>query len=391
MSAITIDDDLVHYEVLGRGRPVILLHGWLGSWRYWVPVMQQLSMKYRTYAIDLWGFGDSGRDANRYDFNTQVALLEQFMERMGIAKAALIGHDLGAAVVAQFAAAHPDRVPRLMAVCPPLFFMAPKSQPLTANPAPALPSPATTPTGSPPPAPPGKPGVPVNPEAETMPWRTDEMRARIAASAEERAKELGEARLAEVLPKSPRDAAIPPTNQPSREIKTTDEKPTPPPPDPLPAVPPMPRADYVPESSIQQANPLKNYLETVDRFELLKRHVEVGPDQDKLRVEVEKTDPLAFSISVDAFTNVDTLRDLRGVSMPTVAVYGANDTFVPPPDDRMIATLNRPAFHALPLKDAHHFPMLENIAGFSRLLMDFLEAPDVTKLEIKDQWVRRVR
>ena len=46
MSALTLDGDLVHYEVLGRGgRPVILLHGWIGSWRYWIPVMQQLYFK----------------------------------------------------------------------------------------------------------------------------------------------------------------------------------------------------------------------------------------------------------------------------------------------------------------------------------------------------------
>jgi len=121
MSAITIENDLVHYEVLGRGRPVILLHGWLGSWRYWIPAMQQLSMKYRVYALDFWGFGDSGRDARRYDIASQVLLLDQFMEKLGIAKAALVGHDLGAAVATRYAVTHPDRVPRLMVVCPPLF------------------------------------------------------------------------------------------------------------------------------------------------------------------------------------------------------------------------------------------------------------------------------
>src|SRR5512145_1266240 len=104
MSAITIENDLVHYEVLGRGRPVILVHGWLGSWRYWIPAMQQLSMKYRTYALDLWGFGESGKDPRRYDFEAQVALLEQFMEKMCITKAALVGHSLGASVVARYAA-----------------------------------------------------------------------------------------------------------------------------------------------------------------------------------------------------------------------------------------------------------------------------------------------
>ena len=80
MSAVTIENDLVHYEVLGRGRPVIFVHGWLGSWRYWVPTMQQLSVKYRTYALDLWGFGDSGKDVRRYEFKDQVLLLHEFME-----------------------------------------------------------------------------------------------------------------------------------------------------------------------------------------------------------------------------------------------------------------------------------------------------------------------
>jgi pimeloyl-ACP methyl ester carboxylesterase len=121
MSAITIENDLVHYEVLGRGRPVIFVHGWLGSWRYWVPTMQQLSMKYRTYALDLWGFGDSGKDASRYDFKSQVKLLNDFMEKLGITKAALVGHSLGAAICLRYASQYPDRVPRVALISTPLF------------------------------------------------------------------------------------------------------------------------------------------------------------------------------------------------------------------------------------------------------------------------------
>ncbi|HET9433568.1 MAG TPA: alpha/beta fold hydrolase, partial [Chitinophagaceae bacterium] len=59
MSALIIDGDVVHYEAFGRGKPVLFIHGWLGSWRYWVPTMQAISDKYRAYALDLWGFGDS--------------------------------------------------------------------------------------------------------------------------------------------------------------------------------------------------------------------------------------------------------------------------------------------------------------------------------------------
>ena len=125
MSAVTVDNELVHYEVLGRGRPIIFVHGWLGSWRYWVPLMQQLSVKFRTYALDLWGFGDTSKQfpdgEDRYTLDQQVRLLEQFMERMGIAKAALVGHGLGAVVAAGFAFAHPDRVPRMVAISAPVL------------------------------------------------------------------------------------------------------------------------------------------------------------------------------------------------------------------------------------------------------------------------------
>lgn len=66
MSALIVEDEVVHYEVLGRGRPVIFIHSWLGSWRYWNPTMQAINSGYRTYALGLWGFGDSAKIAGRY-------------------------------------------------------------------------------------------------------------------------------------------------------------------------------------------------------------------------------------------------------------------------------------------------------------------------------------
>ncbi len=120
MSAIIIDGGLVHYEALGRGRPLIFLHGWLGSWRYWMPTMDNLSDRFRTYAFDLWGFGDSDRNAQRYQVEGYVAQLDQFMEQLGIQQASLVGHSLGAAVAMLAAALWPERIERVMAVSPPL-------------------------------------------------------------------------------------------------------------------------------------------------------------------------------------------------------------------------------------------------------------------------------
>ncbi len=120
MSAIIIQDEVVHYEVLGRGRPLFFLHGWVGSWRYWIPSMQATSVSFRAYALDLWGFGDTAKDPGRYLLTQQSSLLEEFMNEMGIGKIAIIGHGLGAIVGMMFAEKHPNLVDRIMAISLPL-------------------------------------------------------------------------------------------------------------------------------------------------------------------------------------------------------------------------------------------------------------------------------
>jgi pimeloyl-ACP methyl ester carboxylesterase len=76
MSAIILDGSMVHYEALGRGRPIVFLHGWVGSWRYWINAMQVASTSFRAYAIDLFGFGDTTRDPLRYSLERQADLAQ---------------------------------------------------------------------------------------------------------------------------------------------------------------------------------------------------------------------------------------------------------------------------------------------------------------------------
>jgi pimeloyl-ACP methyl ester carboxylesterase len=120
MSAILLDGGIVHYEVIGRGRPVIFLHGWVGSWRYWIPALQSASTDFRAYAVDLWGFGDTARETERYSLDKQVALLDQFLQELGMGKVALIGHGLGAIVGLHFTLRHPNTVDRIMAINTPV-------------------------------------------------------------------------------------------------------------------------------------------------------------------------------------------------------------------------------------------------------------------------------
>ena len=120
MSSITTDQGILHYEVFGRGRPVILLHGWLGSWGLWQETMTYLGQSYRTYALDFWGFGESGTKRNTYLVQDFISLVDQFMEQMGIQRAPLVGHSMGGTVSLSMAIQHPERTAKVVVIGSPI-------------------------------------------------------------------------------------------------------------------------------------------------------------------------------------------------------------------------------------------------------------------------------
>jgi pimeloyl-ACP methyl ester carboxylesterase len=99
---------------------VILLHGWLGSWGLWQETMAYLGTSYRTYALDFWGFGESGRKRETYDVQDFVSLVDQFMEQLGIARAPLVGHSMGGTVSLSVAIKYPDRVSKVIVAGSPI-------------------------------------------------------------------------------------------------------------------------------------------------------------------------------------------------------------------------------------------------------------------------------
>jgi pimeloyl-ACP methyl ester carboxylesterase len=120
MSSFTTDQGIVHYEVYGRGRPVILLHGWLGSWGLWQETMTYLGSFYRTYAMDFWGFGESGKKRNTYAVQDFVSLVDQFMEQLGIEDAPLVGHSMGGTVSLLTAIQYPKRARKVVVIGSPI-------------------------------------------------------------------------------------------------------------------------------------------------------------------------------------------------------------------------------------------------------------------------------
>ncbi|MDH5505771.1 MAG: alpha/beta hydrolase [Anaerolineae bacterium] len=120
MSSITTDQGIIHYEVFGRGRPVILLHGWVGSWGFWQDTMAYLSKDYRTYALEFAGFGESDTRRSAYHIKDYAAQVDQFMEQLGIAQAPLVGHSMGGTVSLSVAAQYAHRVSKVAVIGSPI-------------------------------------------------------------------------------------------------------------------------------------------------------------------------------------------------------------------------------------------------------------------------------
>jgi pimeloyl-ACP methyl ester carboxylesterase len=120
VATLVTEQGIVHYETYGRGRPVLLLHGWLGSWALWRKTIEVLGKDFRTYALDFWGFGESGDQGEDFSVDNFVTLVNQFMDRLGIVKAPLVGHSMGGTVSLSAAMLNPEKVVKVIVIGSPI-------------------------------------------------------------------------------------------------------------------------------------------------------------------------------------------------------------------------------------------------------------------------------
>lgn len=113
-------DWTLHYEEAGTGHPVILLHGsgpGATGWSNFSGNIEALAQHFHVYAVDMPGWGQS--DAATVDRLDHVEAALQFMDALGIEKAAFVGNSMGGATSMRFATEHPDRISHLVTMGPP--------------------------------------------------------------------------------------------------------------------------------------------------------------------------------------------------------------------------------------------------------------------------------
>ena len=105
----------VHYNEAGQGHPVVFLHGsgpGATGWSNFAPNIEPLSAKFRVLAVDMPGWGASY--PVKATERNHPAVAAEFLDALGIEKAAFVGNSMGGATTLNFAVQYPDRMSHLI-------------------------------------------------------------------------------------------------------------------------------------------------------------------------------------------------------------------------------------------------------------------------------------
>jgi len=123
---VQINKIRMHYVTHGKGKIVILLHGFPEFWYSWRFQIKEIGKYFKVIAPDLRGYNETdkpiGVENYKIDILTQDIL--ELIRNLGEDKAIIVGHDWGGAIAWEFAKYHPERTEKLIILnCPPISIL----------------------------------------------------------------------------------------------------------------------------------------------------------------------------------------------------------------------------------------------------------------------------
>ena len=100
----------IHYTEIGKGKAIVLLHGFLENSSMWNEISAELSKKYRVICIDLLGHGETENLGYIHTMEMQAELVKAVLNHLNLRKYILIGHSMGGYVALAFAKLFPKNV-----------------------------------------------------------------------------------------------------------------------------------------------------------------------------------------------------------------------------------------------------------------------------------------
>lgn len=113
-NCLTVNDVQLHYISGGQGKPLVLLPGWPQTWWSYRKIMPLLADRYQVIVVELRGMGSSDKPIAGYSKKGMAGDVSALLQHLGIERAHIVGHDIGAAVAFSFAAHFPENTEKLV-------------------------------------------------------------------------------------------------------------------------------------------------------------------------------------------------------------------------------------------------------------------------------------
>lgn len=105
----------LHYQSIGQGEPLVILHGLFGSADNWRGIANALSSQRQVISVDLRNHGRSFHHPQQ-TFDLMAEDLLNLLDELGLPTIDILGHSLGGKTAMQFTQNYTDRVSRLIVV-----------------------------------------------------------------------------------------------------------------------------------------------------------------------------------------------------------------------------------------------------------------------------------
>lgn len=99
---------LTYYTKVGKGPPLILLHGWGQNKETFRQILEELKDSFTIYIPDLIGFGYSDEPDTSYNVNDYVKFLKAFIQDLNIIDPIILGHSFGGRIAIKYAYSNPN-------------------------------------------------------------------------------------------------------------------------------------------------------------------------------------------------------------------------------------------------------------------------------------------
>lgn len=118
--SVSVEGAEVAYAQQGRLAlpPLVMLHGWAASHKFWKYCFSAFSPRWRVIAPDMAGFGISEKPDRDYTVEGLASWFGKFLDAMKLDRVTLVAHSMGGTIGLLYALAHPERIEKLVVVNP---------------------------------------------------------------------------------------------------------------------------------------------------------------------------------------------------------------------------------------------------------------------------------